>query len=168
MNEKEFKDTFSRLRASEESRERLYAIAKEPEMLSGAEGPVILTPHEGEFARLLGRPVEDRLTDALTYAAEHRCAVVLKGHRTICAFPDGKAYIIAAGDPGMATGGTGDVLAGVIGALLGQMPPRRAVVTACWLHARAGDIAAERVGEYALKAGDVIDALPQAEREIIR
>ena len=146
----------------------LWAIAGAPELLSQAAGPVVLTPHEGEFARLLGRPVEDRLTDALTYAAEHRCAVVLKGHRTICAFPDGKAYIIDAGNPGMATGGTGDVLAGLIGALLGQMPARRAVVTACWLHARAGDLAAEKLGQYALQAGDLIDFLPQAEMEITR
>ncbi len=146
----------------------LWAIAETPELLAGAAGPVVLTPHEGEFARLLGRPVGDRLTDALAYAGEHKCALVLKGHRTICAFPDGKAYIIDAGNPGMASGGTGDVLAGVIGALLGQFPPRRAVVTACWLHARAGDIAAEKVGEYALQAGDIIDALPQAELEITR
>ena len=96
------------------------------------------------------------------------CAVVLKGHRTICAFPDGKAYIVDAGNPGMASGGTGDVLAGMIGALLGQMKPRRSVVTACWLHARAGDLAAERYGEYALRAGDIIELLPQAEREITR
>ena len=94
--------------------------------------------------------------------------MVLKGHRTVCAFPDGKAYIIDAGNPGMASGGTGDVLAGLIGALLGQMKPRRAVVTACWLHARAGDIAAGEVGEYALRAGELLRALPRAEREIQR
>ena len=146
----------------------LWTIARQPELLRRAAGPVVLTPHEGEFARLLGRPVSDRLADAMGFAAEHGCAVVLKGHRTICAFPDGKGYVIDAGNPGMATGGTGDVLAGVIGALLGQMPSRRAVVTACWLHARAGDLAAARYGEYALKAGDIIDLLPEAEMEITR
>ena len=146
----------------------LWAVSRDLAALDRAAGPVILTPHEGEFARLLGRPVEDRLTDAMTFAGEHGCAVVLKGHRTICAFPEGKAYIIDAGNPGMASGGSGDVLAGVIGALLGQMNPCRAVVTACWLHARAGDLAAERFGEYALKAGDIIDLLPEAEMEIIR
>ena len=129
---------------------------------------MILTPHEGEFARLLGRPVQDRLPDAMAFAAEHGCAVVLKGYRTICAFPDGKGYVIDAGNPGMATGGTGDVLAGVIGALLCQLSPRRAVVTACWLHAHAGDLAAEALGQYALKAGDIIDSLPRAELEIAR
>ena len=106
--------------------------------------------------------------DALSFAGEHGCAVVLKGHRTICAFPDGKGYIIDAGNPGMASGGTGDVLAGAIGALLGQMSPRRAAVTACWLHARAGDLAAERVGEYALRAEDIVETLAEAEKEIIR
>ena len=146
----------------------LWAIARAPGLLEQAAGPVILTPHEGEFARLLGRPVQNRLTDAMTFARERGCAVVLKGYRTICAFPDGKGYVIDAGNPGMATGGSGDVLAGVIGGLLGQMSARRAVVTACWLHARAGDLAAARYGEYALRAGDIIDLLCEAEKEIIR
>ncbi len=146
----------------------LWAIGEDMSLLEDAAAPVVLTPHEGEFARLLGRPVADRLTDAAAFAREHGCALVLKGHRTICAFPDGKGYVIDAGNPGMAKGGSGDVLAGVIGALLGQMPPRRAVVTACWLHARAGDIAAERFGEYAMRAGDIIELLGEAEKEIIR
>lgn len=145
----------------------LWAISQEPSLLDGRNAPTVLTPHGGEFARLLGRPVGDRLTDALDYAKAHGCAVVLKGHRTICAFPDGKAFVIDAGNPGMAKGGTGDVLAGVIGALLGQLPFRRAVVTACWLHARAGDIAAERYGEYALKATDIIEHLYRAQNEIL-
>ncbi len=146
----------------------LWAVGRDLALLDRCAGPVVLTPHEGEFARLLGRPVEDRLLDSLSFARAYDCAVVLKGHRTICAFPDGKAYIIDAGNPGMASGGTGDVLAGVIGALLGQLKPRRAVVTACWIHARAGDLAAERYGEYALRAGDIIERLPQAEMEITR
>lgn len=144
----------------------LWAISQDLSLLDNAAASVVLTPHEGEFRRLLGRPVEDRLTDSLDFARAHGCAVVLKGHRTICAFPDGKAYIADAGNPGMAKGGTGDVLAGVIGGLMGQLPSRRAVVTACWLHARAGDIAAGRFGEYALKAGDIIDTLYRAELEI--
>lgn len=145
----------------------LWAIAQNLSVLDERRAFTVLTPHEGEFSRLLGRPVEERLTDALGFAAAHGCAVVLKGHRTICAFPDGEAYIVDAGGPGMAKGGTGDVLAGVIGALLGQLPPRRAVVTACWLHARAGDIAAETYGEYALRASDIIECLYRAQNEII-
>ena len=146
----------------------LWAISRDTSVLEEAALPVILTPHEGEFQRLLGRPVEDRLGDSLAFAAEHRCVVVLKGHRTVCAFPDGKAYIIDAGNPGMAKGGSGDVLAGVMGAMMGQLPCRRAIITACWLHARAGDLAEQRFGEYAMKAGDIIDCLPRAEMEIIR
>ena len=145
----------------------LWAVSQEPAILEAAHRCPVLTPHEGEFARLLGRPVTDRLGDALGYAQEHGCIVVLKGHRTICAFPDGEAHVIDAGNPGMAKGGSGDVLAGVIGAMLGQMPQRQAVITACWLHARAGDIAAARCGEYAVKAGDIINMLGRAEMEIL-
>lgn len=146
----------------------LWAIAQDPRMLDGAAVPVILTPHEGEFARLTGHPVVDRLGEALAFSKEHRCVVVLKGHRTVCAFPDGKSYIIDAGNPGMAKGGSGDVLAGTIGAMLCQLNCRRAIVTGCWLHARAGDMARDRLGEYAMKAGDIIETLPMAQREIMR
>ncbi len=146
----------------------LWAISRDVSILEEAALPVILTPHEGEFTRLLGHPVEDRLGDSLAFAAEHRCVVILKGHRTICAFPDGKAYIIDAGNPGMAKGGSGDVLAGVMGAMMGQLPCRRAIITAAWLHARAGDLAERQFGEYAMKAGDIIDCLPRAEMEIMR
>ena len=144
----------------------IWAIAQDMTVLDEAKA-VVLTPHEGEFARLLGRPIDDRLQDSLDFAAAHNCTLVLKGYRTICAFSDGSAYVIDAGNPGMATGGSGDVLAGVLGAMLCQIPLRRAVLTACWLHARAGDIAAGQFGEYALKAGDIIDFLPQAEKEIL-
>lgn len=144
----------------------LWVLAEEPELFGKTDAALVLTPHEGEFARLLGRPVRDRLNDAGRFARENGCAVVLKGHRTICAFPDGKVYVIDAGNPGMAKGGSGDVLAGMIGAMLGQLTCRRAVVTACWLHARTGDIAAGKFGEYALKAGDLIDTMYRAELEI--
>lgn len=145
----------------------LWAAAQDVTILESAASLAVLTPHGGEFQRLLGRPVEDRLTDASDFARRHGCCVVLKGHRTICAFPEGEAFIIDAGNPGMAKGGTGDVLAGVIGAMLAQpIAPARAIVTACWLHARAGDIAAAELGEYVMTASDIIDRLHMAQREI--
>lgn len=145
----------------------LWAVAQEASMLETTAAQVVLTPHEGEFARLWPERSGERLHDARSYATRHRCTLVLKGHRTLVAFPDGRVYRIEAGNPGMASGGSGDVLTGVIAALLGQMEFDRAVVTACWLHARAGDLAAEKLGEYALVASDIIDALPGAELEIM-
>ncbi|MCD7769252.1 MAG: NAD(P)H-hydrate dehydratase [Oscillospiraceae bacterium] len=144
----------------------LWAIGRDLSLLDEARAPVVLTPHEGEFARLLGRAVNDRLTDAMDFSRAHHCAVVLKGHRTICTFPDGQGAVIVAGNPGMASGGTGDVLAGIIGGLMGQMTPRQAVVTACWLHARAGDLAAAERGEYAVTAGSILELLPAVEKEM--
>ncbi|MCD7749665.1 MAG: NAD(P)H-hydrate dehydratase, partial [Oscillospiraceae bacterium] len=146
----------------------LWAIGQDLSLLDGAKAPVVITPHEGEFARLLGREVRDRLTDAMEFSKAHHCAVVLKGHRTVCTFPDGQGAVIAAGNPGMASGGTGDVLAGIIGGLMGQMTPRQAILTACWLHARAGDLAAAERGEYAVTASSILDWLPAAEQEIIQ
>lgn len=145
----------------------LWAVAQRPQMLDDTASQVVLTPHEGEFVRLWPERSGERLRDAREYATAHRCTLVLKGHRTLIAFPDGRAYRIEAGNPGMASGGSGDVLTGVIAALLGQMEFDRAVITACWLHARAGDLAAEKLGEYALAASDIIDALPGAELEIM-
>lgn len=144
----------------------LWAAAGAEELLDRSAARVVLTPHEGEFARLWPGRSGDRERDARAYAAAHGCALVLKGHRTLAAFPDGALYRIEAGNPGMATGGSGDVLTGVIAAMLGQLDFERAVVTGCWLHARAGDLAAGRLGEYALAASDIIGALPQAELEI--
>jgi NAD(P)H-hydrate epimerase len=145
----------------------LWAVSQDLSLLKKAGVPLVLTPHEGEFARLLGRPVADRLNDARDFARDWGCALVLKGHRTICAFPDGKAYVIDGGNPGMAKGGSGDVLAGVLGAMLGQLACRRAVVTACWLHAQAGDAATMQYGEYGACASDIVEALPIAQRQIM-
>ena len=127
---------------------------------------VVLTPHEGEFALLLNRPVQNRETDALAYAREHNAVVVLKGHRTLCAFPTGELYRVEAGNPGMATGGSGDVLTGVMAALLARFEPEAAVLTAVWLHADAGDICAQTIGETGMTASDIAAALPAAERRL--
>jgi ADP-dependent NAD(P)H-hydrate dehydratase len=131
--------------------------------------PVVLTPHPGEFARLSGRSseeVRDRRADlAVEYAAQQSVVLVLKGHATIVT--DGRqVYRNTTGNPGMATGGTGDVLTGLIAALIGQrLAPFEAAVLGVWAHGRAGDLAAAQVGQTALIATDLLDHLPAALRE---
>ena len=129
-------------------------------------GPVVLTPHAGEFARLGGAQSGDPAADALDFAQAWNCVVVLKGHRSVIAFPDGKVYITTHGNPGMAKGGSGDVLTGVIAALLGQLPAERAVTTGVYLHSLAGDLCAANLGEYAMTATDLIETLPEATKQI--
>ena len=127
----------------------------------------VLTPHDVEFARLGGDlSTGDRLGAARAFAVEHGCCLVLKGHRTITAFPDGTAYVNTTGNPGMAKGGSGDVLAGMILSLLGQgLPARQAVPLAVWLHGAAGDRCAAQLGEYGMNPSDLVSALPQVIRE---
>jgi NAD(P)H-hydrate epimerase len=131
--------------------------------------PVILTPHPGEFARLVSRPAEDvrgqRESLAAEYAARQAVVLVLKGHGTLVT--DGRrTYRNDTGNPGMATGGTGDVLTGLIAALVGQgMDPFDAAVLGVWAHGRAGDLAAGQVGQTALIATDLLAYLPAALRE---
>ena len=96
----------------------------------------------------------------MKFRDQHACCLVLKGHRTITAFPDGSAYINTNGNPGMAKGGSGDVLAGLILSLLGQgLPARQAVPMAVWLHGEAGEVCARAIGEYGMTPTDVIAAL---------
>lgn len=138
----------------------LWAIADDPTVLKEAKGCVIITPHPGEFRRLGGEKTGDRLTDARSFAAEYGCITVLKGHRSVIAFPEGEACILAAGNPGMARGGSGDVLTGILAAMLGQLPAKEAVLTGCALHAMAGDACAAEKGEYGMTPTDMIEALP--------
>lgn len=130
----------------------------------------VLTPHDGEFQRLTGcqLPIRDRLTAAREFAKAHRCVLVLKGHGTVTAAPDGEAWICGAGNPGMAKGGSGDVLAGMLAALLGQKHlrgpyahPGKLVACGVYYHAQAGDSCARRLGEYGMTPSDMIEALPQ-------
>lgn len=144
----------------------LWAISQDLAVLDSARCAAVLTPHGGEFARLCPARTGEPAGDAVGFSRAHGCVTVLKGHRTVCAFPDGSAYRIEAGNAGMAKGGSGDVLAGVLGAMLGQFPLRKAVVTGCWLQARAGDLCARRLGEYAMTATDMIEELCQATMEI--
>ena len=144
----------------------LNVLAGELSLLKAHRGTVVLTPHDGEFARLGGSLNGDRAECALRFAAEYGCILVLKGHRTIVAFPDGEVYITTHGNPGMAKGGSGDVLTGVTAAMLGQMPAARAVPTAVYLHSYAGDLCAEKLGEYAMTASDLIETLPEATKNM--
>lgn len=137
----------------------LFALGDDPTTIKQAKLPPVLTPHEGEFVRLGGVFTGDRVSDALKFSKSRNCVLVLKGHRVICAFPDGEAVVIPAGNPGMAKGGSGDVLAGIIGGLICQLPLKQAVTTACMIHAMAGDLCAGQLGEYSMLPRDIITAL---------
>jgi NAD(P)H-hydrate epimerase len=131
----------------------------------------VVTPHPGEMARLAGSDtaaVQGRRLDvAREFAAESRAVVVLKGYRTVVAEPGGRAAVNPTGNPGMATGGTGDVLSGILGALLARrLEPWTAATAGVYVHGLAGDIAAGRLGQESLLAGDLIDALPEAIRSV--
>jgi NAD(P)H-hydrate epimerase len=149
----------------------LNIIAEDPDILRRLRAPAVLTPHPGEFARLAGRSVaevlERRLELVPEFAVKHGVTVVLKGHRTLVAAPDGRVFVNPTGNPGMATGGTGDVLAGIIAAQTVQEKDMLgAVLSAVYVHGLAGDIAADRLGEKALTAGDVIRYLPSAAKAL--
>ncbi|HVP67840.1 MAG TPA: NAD(P)H-hydrate dehydratase [Anaeromyxobacteraceae bacterium] len=144
----------------------LNAFAEHPGLIASVArwSPVVMTPHPGEMARLLGTSVEevqaDRLELAQRKAREWGAVVILKGARTVVADPDSIPAVVSTGNPGMATGGTGDVLAGLVGAMLAShLPIRDAARSATWVHGRAGDIAARRLGQRGLLAGDLCDAL---------
>lgn len=142
----------------------LNALAGHLPALAEARRPVVLTPHPGEMARLLGRPVAevqaDRLGIARAFAIAHGVVLVLKGARTLVATPDGVVRVNPSGNPGMATGGTGDVLSGMLGAFLAQgLDPEWAASLAVLAHGLAGDAAARHRGQLGLIASDVIAAL---------
>ena len=144
----------------------LWALSRAPELLERAACPLVLTPHAREFERLGGDLSAPREEAALRFAREHGCALVLKGRGTVCAFPDGECYVYPTGNPGMARGGSGDVLTGLMGALLCQLPFRRAVCAAVYLHGLAGDMCAAELGEYGMTPTDMIERLPQAMRSV--
>ena len=146
----------------------LNVLSGQTELLKSRSVPTILTPHDGEFARLGGVIGADRAESALRFAEEYGCILVLKGHRTVVAYPTGEVYITTHGNPGMAKGGSGDVLTGVIAAMLGQMPVEQAVPTAVYLHSYAGDLCANALGEYAMTANDIIGALIMATQKMIK
>lgn len=150
----------------------LVVMADEPGRLVGREDrDLIITPHPGEMARLIGASVEEvqanRIEVATDFAATHRIYVVLKGHRTIIATPEGHVYINPTGNAGLATGGTGDVLTGMIAAWLGQLLDAEAACRlAVFLHGAAGDLAEETNGQVAMVATDVVAQLGKALRRL--
>ena len=129
----------------------------------------IVTPHPGEMARLTGSPVTDRLEVARAFAKERNVCLVLKGYRTLIATPDGNVWINVTGSPGMATGGTGDILTGMIAGLIAQFPGEIAVAVraAVWLHGRAGELGAAELTEQCLIATDLLRYLPKAIQEVV-
>ena len=131
------------------------------DLLRGRKSPTILTPHDGEFARLGGIIGEDRMAAAAALADDRGCVVLLKGHET-CVTDGVNGYINPTGNPGMAVGGSGDVLAGVITALLGAgLPPLEAAACGAWLHGAAGDRCAAELGQYGMLPTDMLSALPR-------
>jgi ADP-dependent NAD(P)H-hydrate dehydratase / NAD(P)H-hydrate epimerase len=150
----------------------LNAFIDDPDRLNGREGrDVIITPHPGEMARLVGMSADEvqasRLEIARNFAVAHHVYVVLKGHRTLIATPDGKVFINPTGNAGMATGGTGDVLTGMIAAWLAQLLDAEAACKlAVYLHGLAGDLAEADEGEVAMTSGDVVSHLGDAVLEL--
>lgn len=138
--------------------------------LRSERGDLVITPHPGEMARLLGISAAavqaDRVGVARRLAVENGLIVVLKGYRTVIAEPHGEVYINLTGNPGMATAGSGDVLTGMIAGLLGMndLTPLEAAVAAVWLHGLAGDLAAEKIGQNGLTAGEILAHVPAAFR----
>lgn len=149
----------------------LYAIKDRKELLQerAQKGlTTILTPHEGEFSYLSGESGESvkklgRLESARSFAKAFGCVLVLKGQGTVTAAPDGRLFVNTTGNNGMAKGGSGDVLAGMILSLLGQhMEAAEAAAAAVWLHGRAGDLARDEFGTYGLTPSDLIGKIPEA------
>lgn len=143
----------------------INVLAGHIDVLQETACPVILTPHDGEFARLGGRLDADRLAAAAQLARQTGTILLRKGHRTI--ITDGERYCInRTGNPGMATGGSGDVLAGIIVSLLGQgLAPLQASALGAWLHGAAGDLCAETIGEYGMTPSDMVQAVAQILRQ---
>ena len=153
----------------------LNAFAGKNELLGSRATPLLaITPHPGEMGRLLGMKVAEvqarRLETALESAARWRAHVVLKGFHTILATPDGRAYVNFTGNPGMAKGGTGDVLTGILAGLTAEFGTEnweRVLGLGIYLHGLAGDLAAARIGEAPLVATDLIEALPEAFAQVL-
>ena len=150
----------------------LNAFGESVELLNGHDRIFVITPHPGEMARLTSLSIAEiqanRLEVARNFARGHELILVLKGHRTLIAAPDGAVWVNPTGNPGMATGGTGDILTGMVAGLIAQHPQHalEATALAVYLHGLAGDLAGESVGESSLVATDLVRFLPQAFAEM--
>jgi len=145
----------------------INAIESEQDILRKREDTTIITPHPGEMARFLGKDINavqaDREGTAKRVAEDTGTVVCLKGNKTVVAAPDGKVYVNDTGNSGMATGGTGDVLTGMVTSFIGQgVNVFSSAVNAVYLHGLAGDIAAEKKGVFSMTATDLLEALPEA------
>ena len=152
----------------------LNAFHDRTDELSGKGRLLVITPHPGEMARLIGGSIadvqKDRLGVARNFAREHDLIVVLKGNRTLVVQPDGEAWVNTTGNPGMSTGGTGDILTGMVAGMIAQHPNDAllAVIAAVHLHGLAGDVMRESVGEHSMVATDLLRGLPKPFRRAHR
>lgn len=145
----------------------IFAVSRDLSLLDRAKAPIYLTPHDGEFLSLFGdRAGSDRRAETTAFAKAHRCTVIRKGAETICARPDGRTVVFRGENPGLAKSGSGDVLAGVLGAFLCQLPETWAAETAVWAHSLAGAICADRLGEYGMNPTDLISAIAEATKKM--
>ena len=150
----------------------LNALKGHLEVLKACRGRAILTPHPGEFCRVFGGKLDDsnvtRKKRALDAAKRCGSVIVLKGHRTVVATPEGDCHINTTGNPGMATAGSGDVLTGTIAALVGQgLPNFEAACLGVYIHGLAGDQVAQKIGPIGLTAGDLVHFLPEAFKAVV-
>lgn len=139
----------------------INVLAGHMDILRDRHHPTILTPHAGEFSRICEKITPDRVFCAAAFARENGCILLLKGHETVITDGD-ESYVNRTGNPGMAVGGSGDVLAGVIASLTGQgINPLLSAACGAWLHGAAGDICAKEIGQYGMLPGDMLEVLPR-------
>jgi len=139
----------------------INVLSQHMDILRERHYPTVLTPHAGEYARLGGDASGGRLESAERFAREFGCILLLKGHHTVIS-DGGNSYVNQTGNPGMAVGGSGDVLAGMIAGLLGQgLDPLAAAACGAWLHGAAGDLCAAALGQYGMLPTDMLEVLPR-------
>ncbi len=145
----------------------LYALAANKNEINKITSPMIFTPHEGEYLRFVNSIEDGRENSAREFASNNKVTLVLKGPNTVIAFPDKNIKVCPLGGPGMAKGGSGDVLAGILGACICQFDLSKAIKTGVYLHSLAGDLASEQYGEYSATATNIIEMIPKAIKEYL-